>query len=1253
MNNLKRTMALVLTMAMICSMGLTAFAAEEDPGETHPEEDMALSEVEVLPAEWADSDSEEATPAAEPESLPIEEEAAEVFVEETPAEEVLIEEVPAEEVPTAEVPMEEISAEEVSVQETTVEETPAEEVSVEETPAVNVHEEVPVEVIPVEQDLPEAIPVGTPEDVVPVEAPAEKAPAEAISVEQLPAQTPISETPGNAVPVEMPAEMVPVEEPPAEELPSEEAEEITVEISASEEIISDEAALAAKEVSRPWVEPGNTDAEILGGGRTLWDGGTLYFIDGGLWMDDYGSTYLLSYSAEGNLNLSDGWLYYTLDSGDVWRMPAGGGTEEPVYSFGAHIKQMYVMGTELRFLSNGAVYSYDMEIDTLTQVESPDYVLGLIPTEYGNLYLTGAIQNYDLWAGMNYICGGFQQCYTDSGYLVVVWDGETWQAPLSDMFSNGTADFTGYSLHSEYTGSGLGEAQQLENEAAFLESSTYQWMQDGLSMYADGVSVDSNPNIAFTGTMNTDQANIVKRARQMAEVTWTPLMWRYSWGGDNSFYNSYERGAHVVSVTGVETTGYFQGGETYKGIPYSQAVNTGYVGWNLSIDEFIQAVNDSSSEFYSGYSHYSRTAPYYGSDCSGFVSFAWDLPERCTCTSILAYCYRIENNIQNLQIGDAFNEPNSHIALVTNVGYDEDGYVNAVEITEQTPCKMRVTCYGELFPGKEYDNTGSLSYLQQYYFGNGYSIYRRNYSEGVSFQESNAVTLEESGYASAPNIALSVNSEGTAKVVNLTHSNSNAVIYYTTDGSAPTTSSTKYTSAFELKESAVVKAIADCGEPYTGSYTLSYEVTVEKARKPYIALVDGALQDGYVTAGTKITVTNEDNDTIYYTTDGSTPTRKSSVMSEEGIEITESMTFKAIAVSSSYLNSDVAELKVKLGTFYKVTVTEAKGGVISPDGIDRVLEGSDVTLTFTADTYYRISDVLIDGKSVGAVTSYTFKKVDKNHTVAAVFAVDLPFDDVTSQWFAGSVNFVYSKGLFSGTSVNKFSPNAKMTRGMFITVLGRFISDGQWRDLESWSGCLGITNGASISIRQKTATGDEIMVVGETGASGQRVTTLSRVPEGLDGAVWYKINCDGVEGYVREKMPGDSDRTLLYVYGGAFDDLPNGVYFTGYAQWAYIYGIMNGESETKFKPNNYITRQDICVLFYRYITNYTGKTLPTDASEFTDSDKVADYALEAVYAMKNIGVITGYEDGSLHPRGYATRAEVATMFERLYEWLYT
>jgi hypothetical protein len=1027
---------------------------------------------------------------------------------------------------------------------------------------------------------------------------------------------------------------------------------------------SEEEADPEESVTFAWTEPGNTDLEILYGGRYLTCDDGFYYSEDGLWLQQNGISSFLTDEDGQNLNRQGDQLYYTVGA-SVCRMPASGGTAETVYTFDATIDELYVMGQELRFLAQGAVYSYDMESQALTQWDSPADVIGLIPTEEGNLYLTGAVFAYTLWADTTQLKSGLERCYTDGDYLVVVYDGDTWQVAISDLFV-GSCTLQTYTLHQEEveqaSDNGLTTEEQLANEAEFLQSDTYLAMQEDLvsSLSKDRASyyTATNSNIASTAytssSLTTNQKNIVLRARQMAEVRWSPVSNRYSWGGDNANYVAANKswGSKVTAIDGTTTYGYFQAGKTYQGVPYSQAVSTGYVGWDLSLADFVAAVENSSSKFYSGYSHYSRTAPYYGSDCSGFVSWAWDLASRQTCTSLLNYSKYVTPSLNNLQIGDSLNNPSSHVVLVTNIGYDANGNVVSVEITEQTPSRMRVTCYGELFPGKTYEYVGKLSYITSYYFNGGYGLYRRNSSRSVSFTESSAVNLEESGYAAEPSATVSVNSTGTAKVVTLSHNVEGAVIYYTTDGSTPTKNSTKYTGPFEVSKTTVVKAIAVCGDPYTGSYTLTYTVTVERAEKPFIVLVEGDYQDGYVSSGTKITVTNDDEDKVYYTTDGSTPTTKSSVMPASGITITKGMTIKAVAVSGENLNSEVTTLTVKLGTFYKITASDSNGGYINPSGETGVLSGASYTFKIVPEENFKIKDVLVDGKSVGAVSSYTFKDVKTTHTISATFVVSLPFTDVSNQWYASAVGFVYAHNLFKGTSSTTFSPTSTMTRGMFVTVLGRFAGNGQWTELESWSGYLGITNGSGIAIRSSTSTTSS-SVLRRTSLSGEFISVLAKVPSGEDGASWFKVTYDSALGYIREKDTTSSGKTLIRVYQGAFGDLPNGQYYTGYVQWANAYGIINGVTSTSFAPTANITRQDICVILYRYLTSYEGKTLTASTSKFKDDSKISSYAKTAVYAMRNIGVVQGDTNGNFNPLKSATRAEVATMFMNLYNWMHS
>ncbi len=70
---------------------------------------------------------------------------------------------------------------------------------------------------------------------------------------------------------------------------------------------------------------------------------------------------------------------------------------------------------------------------------------------------------------------------------------------------------------------------------------------------------------------------------------------------------------------------------------------------------------------------------------------------------------------------------------------------------------------------------------------------------------------------------------------------------------------------------------------------------------------------------------------------------------------------------------------------YSITVNSGANGSISPTGLVTADAGSTEVFSITADTGYRISDVQVDGVSVGAVNSYSIKEVDADHTIAASF----------------------------------------------------------------------------------------------------------------------------------------------------------------------------------------------------------------------------------------------------------------------------
>ena len=134
---------------------------------------------------------------------------------------------------------------------------------------------------------------------------------------------------------------------------------------------------------------------------------------------------------------------------------------------------------------------------------------------------------------------------------------------------------------------------------------------------------------------------------------------------------------------------------------------------------------------------------------------------------------------------------------------------------------------------------------------------------------------------------------------------SQAVIYYTIDGTTPTMESgLVYTEAIELTEDVTVKAIAVLGQYQSSVVTAAYTVT-EPVVEPVEAPVFNPAA-GEVEKGTKVSIAcATEGAVIYYTVNGSEPTAESTEYKDE-IAINEDMTIKAIAIKGES-KSEVVE----------------------------------------------------------------------------------------------------------------------------------------------------------------------------------------------------------------------------------------------------------------------------------------------------------------------------------------------------------
>jgi len=131
-------------------------------------------------------------------------------------------------------------------------------------------------------------------------------------------------------------------------------------------------------------------------------------------------------------------------------------------------------------------------------------------------------------------------------------------------------------------------------------------------------------------------------------------------------------------------------------------------------------------------------------------------------------------------------------------------------------------------------------------------------------------------------------------------------------------------------------------------------------------------------------------------------------------------------------------------SYYTIKATAGTGGSISPSGSVSVREGRDQTFTITPDKSYAVSNVKIDGKSIGAVKSYTFENVRRTHTIEVIFMkangnpqTGVFVDVATGSYYEDAVDWAVENGITQGTDDTHFSPDGICTRAQAVTFLWR------------------------------------------------------------------------------------------------------------------------------------------------------------------------------------------------------------------------
>jgi hypothetical protein len=157
--------------------------------------------------------------------------------------------------------------------------------------------------------------------------------------------------------------------------------------------------------------------------------------------------------------------------------------------------------------------------------------------------------------------------------------------------------------------------------------------------------------------------------------------------------------------------------------------------------------------------------------------------------------------------------------------------------------------------------------------------------------------------AATPAFSKAAGTYPATQTVTITDATAGAIIYYTTNGTAPTTSSARYTAPINVAATETVKAIAVLtGHLNSAVASVAYVIDTPAANPTFSKAA------GTYSASQSVTITDATpGATIYYTTNGSTPTA-SSIKYVGPITVAATEKVQAIAVLAGHLNSSVVAI---------------------------------------------------------------------------------------------------------------------------------------------------------------------------------------------------------------------------------------------------------------------------------------------------------------------------------------------------------
>lgn len=200
---------------------------------------------------------------------------------------------------------------------------------------------------------------------------------------------------------------------------------------------------------------------------------------------------------------------------------------------------------------------------------------------------------------------------------------------------------------------------------------------------------------------------------------------------------------------------------------------------------------------------------------------------------------------------------------------------------------------------------------------------------------------------------------------------------------------------------------------------------------------------------------------------------------------------------------------------FSIVATAGNGGTITPAGTTNMAYNGNQTYTISANAGYHVSDVFVDGASVGAVTSYSFTGVTANHTIYAAFEAN-EYTVTVNQPANGSITPGTTTVLFGATPSFVITPNM----GYNVTAISVNGSNVNLSNVPSVNGVYTYTF-AAVNANQTitaTMTAKTYTITASAGSNGS-ITPNGNTTVNYGAAQTYTIN--PANGYVVENVTVD------------------------------------------------------------------------------------------------------------------------------------